>query len=102
MNTLPDKLPESLRGQLDPVAIVAKRRTGRKPSKPTIWRWCKRGCRGVRLEAANHSGQWYTTAEAFDQFLAGQTAAALAAPDPERQATDRAAEDDELREAGLL
>jgi hypothetical protein len=97
MNTSPDKLPESLRGQLDPVSIVAKRRTGRKPSKPTIWRWVRKGIRGrVKLQAVCHSGTWFTTPEAFDQFLMAQTNAALADPPPDSD------EDDRLREAGLL
>jgi hypothetical protein len=76
MSTAP--LPAVLTGeQLEHVAIVAKRRTGKRPSPATVWRWCRKGVRGgIRLHAV-YAGYWATTTEAFDLFLKQQTDATL-------------------------
>jgi len=68
-----------LSGQLEHVATIAKRRTGRKAAPSTIWRWCKKGLRGgsIKLQAIHHSGYWQTTEAAFDAFLQEQTQAAM-------------------------
>lgn len=47
-----------------------------RPNITTIWRWCLRGCRGVRLESFVRGGRRFTTAEALERFIAGTTAAA--------------------------
>ena len=87
-----------LSGVLSHVAMIAKQRTGRKPSPATIWRWCKKGLRGgsIRLQAIYHGGYWQTTDAAFNEFLKRQTDAALS------QAPADDVSDDELRAAGLL
>jgi len=91
-------LPTNLDGQLEPVATIAQKRTGKRPSRPTVWRWIKKGvCQGVTLDAV-HAGQWMTTAKAFDDFLARQTEAML----QPRKNTLPTATDDSLRAAGLL
>lgn len=89
-----------LSGKLEHVATVAKRRTGKRPSPATVWRWCKRGLRGgsIRLHAVFHSGYWATTDAAFDAFLAAQTQAAHA--QSEKPVED--VSDADLRSAGLL
>lgn len=89
-------LPDILSGTLIPVAVVAKRRTGSRPSRATIWRWINKGTRGGKLDAVHHGGQWRTTAEAFDDFLSRQTEAARYSETPQN------ATDDDLRAAGLL
>ncbi len=92
-------LPTALEGKIEPVATVAFRKTGRRPSPPTVWRWTKKGVRGqkVKLQAVFHGGCWQTTPEAFDQFIADQTAAALG----EHEESDNASDAD-LIAAGLL
>lgn len=35
----------------------------------TAWRWCLRGCRGVRLESLLIGGVRYTSRQACDRFL---------------------------------
>ena len=90
----------SLDDELTPVATEAKRRTGKRPSPATVWRWCRRGCRGVRLEALNVFGQWHTTKEAFAAFIKGQTAAALESDDSPAERSPATAE--ALRKAGVL
>jgi hypothetical protein len=47
--------------QLRPVVEVAAGVLGNRPSKPTVWRWCRKGNRGGRLEAAFVNGKWRTT-----------------------------------------
>lgn len=93
-------LPESLTGTIEAVSVIAKRRTGKRPSPATVWRWCRKGVRhgSIKLQSVFHGGCWQTTDAAFDQFIADQTAAALGENCPE--ADD--ASDDDLRAAGLL
>ena len=80
---------------LRPVSLIARERTGKRPSPATVWRWCKKGIRGgVKLEAVNIFGSWHTTSEAFAEFLRAQTAVAMAEPS--------GCTDDELRSVGLL
>lgn len=92
-------LTKQLTGQIEAVSIIAKRRTGKRPSPATVWRWCRKGVRGgaVKLQAVFHGGCWQTTPEAFDQFIADQTAAALC----EHEESDNASDAD-LIGAGLL
>jgi len=92
------QLAESLSGMIEAVSVVAKRRTGKRPSPATVWRWCRKGVRhgSIKLTAVFHGGCWQTTPEAFEQFLAEQTAAALAVNEPESTS------DDDLRAVGLL
>ena len=50
----------------------------RLPSRPhvsTLWRWHKRGCRGIRLETVVIGGQRYTSDEAMQRFVDRTTAA---------------------------
>lgn len=88
---------ELLHGTLEHVAIVAKRRTGKRPHPSSIWRWVKKGVRGgsIKLRAIYHAGYWQTTDAAFDAFLQAQTQAAFAQ-------SDGNVTDDELKAAGLL
>ena len=91
------QLPEILDGQLEHVATVAKKRTGKRPSPATVWRWCRKGVKGgIKLTAVYASGYWQTTDAAFDEFLARQTNYALT-PDPSPEVSD-----DDLKAAGLL
>ncbi len=39
-----------------------------KPSPSTLWRWCRRGCKGVRLDYARVGRRIVTTPEALDCF----------------------------------
>jgi len=86
---------------LEPVSTVAKRVTGKRPSPPTVWRWCRHGVRSgtVKLEAICYAGSWHTTPAAFAQFLRDQTAAAM-----NRNAGDHTptCDDAALVAAGLL
>ncbi|WP_437202001.1 DUF1580 domain-containing protein [Planctomicrobium sp. SH664] len=93
-----DTLPEILSGQLEPIRVTAKRRTGKHPSPPTEWRWVRIGVAGGnKLPAALVGGRWCTTPAAFDAWIAAQTAAALA-----RQSASKDASNSDLRAADLL
>lgn len=88
---------------LIPIRTLTRDRLGKAVSPATQWRWLRKGCRGVRLEAVQVCGVWHTTPAAFGAFVNGQTAAALGndanpatpvARSPEKTA--------KLRAAGLL
>lgn len=87
-------------GQFNRVPTIAQQRTSQRPSPATVWRWCKKGLRGgrIKLRAIYHSGQWHTTAEAFDEFLNAQTEAAFS--QNEKPVED--VSDADLRAQGLL
>ncbi|MEX1230833.1 MAG: DUF1580 domain-containing protein [Planctomycetaceae bacterium] len=88
---------------LRPVTVIAKERTGRRPSPGTVWRWRLKGCRGAKLESVLVNGCWCTTVAAFARFVRDQTDAANAAC----TAADISTERDEattrrLKAAGLI
>jgi hypothetical protein len=39
-----------------------------RPHISTLWRWCKKGCRGARLEYLRLGGRIFTSAEALRRF----------------------------------
>lgn len=43
--------------------------TGRQPSAATLWRWCLKGCRGIRLESVCIGGRRYVTIPAIERFI---------------------------------
>ena len=63
----------------DPLSQLA-RRLPRKPSPATLWRWHKKGVKGVRLEVVSVGGRTYTTEAAFREFVRRQTEVTAAAP----------------------
>ena len=42
---------------------------GRKVHQSTIWRWCSRGVRGVRLEHRRIGTRYFTSREALSRFI---------------------------------
>jgi len=42
---------------------------GMQPHYRTLWRWCAKGLRGLRLESVFIGGTRYTTKEAIDRFV---------------------------------
>ena len=56
---------------------AAKLAPGR-PHASTVWRWCREGINGVRLEYVRFGRRIFTSAEALERF-----ASALASADPE-------------------
>lgn len=48
----------------------------------TIWRWCTKGVRGVRLESLVIGGRRVTTEEAFERFIAATNPEASATATP--------------------
>ena len=49
---------------------------GQKVHVATVWRWIKRGCRGVKLETLLLGGSRLTSLEALQRFAERTTAAA--------------------------
>lgn len=85
-------------GDLGPIATIAHRIEGRRPSRPTVWRWTRKGVAGgVRLDAIHTSVGWMTTEAAFRDFLDRRTEAML-----QPRETVPPASDDDLRASGLL
>lgn len=56
--------------------------TGRKPHVSTLWRWCQKGCRGVRLESICIGGKRFVTAAAIERFVEALTASGAGRPEP--------------------
>jgi hypothetical protein len=86
------------------LTTAAKSLPGR-PHVSSIWRWCRRGVRGVQLETIVIAGRRFTSCEALQRFAEATTAAANGQRAPSRtnrgrQAEQRAAER-ECEEAGL-
>ena len=88
---------------LIPVQALCRERLGKRVAPATLWRWVRKGCRGVRLDAVRAAGTWCTTRAAFAQFLRDQTAAALTTDEVEDHVSERsAAIERRLKAAGLL
>lgn len=47
---------------------AAKRSPGR-PHASTVWRWCRAGLNGVRLEYVRFGRRIFTSAEALERFV---------------------------------
>lgn len=47
--------------------------TGRRPDKTTMYRWCLRGVRGVKLEHVRLGGVIFTSRQAITRFIEAQT-----------------------------
>lgn len=43
--------------------------TGQKPHVSTLWRWCLKGCKGIRLESICIGGKRFVTAAAIERFI---------------------------------
>jgi hypothetical protein len=43
--------------------------TGKRLALTTVWRWCSKGCRGVRLESVCIGGRRYVTIPAIERFI---------------------------------
>ena len=76
--------------------LVPRRRRGVKLHVSTLYRWWKKGTRGVRLEAVSCGGSPATTAEALHRFFAAiaETKAPSAAKRAPLVKTQRAAKKD--------
>lgn len=77
-------------GTENPLSLTeaAKVAPGR-PHLATVWRWCQRGVRGVKLETIVVGGRRFTTTEALERFIARTTAAANGEPAPIRTPRQR-------------
>jgi hypothetical protein len=73
----------SLSDRLLTMAEAAKSLPGR-PHASSIWRWYKKGARGVRLETILRGGRRFTSVEAIERFIIATTAAADGQPKPRR------------------
>lgn len=64
---------------------------GRKPHPSTLWRWARKGVRGVRLEYARLGRRIVTSREALGRFVNALAEADLqeSRPAPKRQAFSR-------------
>lgn len=60
---------------LSEAARALPRIGGKRPHCSTLWRWCRRGCNGVRLEYARIGRRIVTSEEALSRFAARLAAA---------------------------
>jgi hypothetical protein len=73
----------SLDETLVTLAQAAKRLPGR-PHVSTLWRWARRGVRGIVLETYVVAGRRFTSTEALERFASATTAAANGVSPPMR------------------
>lgn len=57
------------------------RLTGQKPHVSTIYRWCLKGCKGVRLDSICIGGKRFVTATAIERFIEASTESRAAPPE---------------------
>lgn len=62
---------------------AVNRVTGTRPAYPTLWRWCKKGVAGIKLEYVLVGGRLYTSIEAVRRFVAATTEQHATEPDKE-------------------
>ncbi|QDV36363.1 DUF1580 domain-containing protein [Tautonia plasticadhaerens] len=89
---LDDALAKGGRGGLISPAELARRLPNR-PHVSTVWRWCHRGIRGVRLGTVAIGGRRYTTPALVEEFLArlSESGGPKGAPPPSPPPPDRRA-----------
>ena len=58
---------------LPDAAAYLGRITGQKPHVSTLWRWCLKGCKGVKLDSICIGGKRFVTAAAIDYFIDAST-----------------------------
>lgn len=58
---------------LPDAAAYLGRITGQKPHVSTLWRWCLKGCKGMRLDSICIGGKRFVTAAAIDEFIDAST-----------------------------
>jgi hypothetical protein len=54
---------------LPDAASYLGRLTGQKPHLSTLWRWCSKGCKGIRLESICIGGKRFVTVKAISRFI---------------------------------
>jgi hypothetical protein len=83
--------------------ILPQRRQGRKVSTSSLYRWAKRGLKGVRLEVIQIGGTTATSKQALQRFCDRLTAAARPATPAEDapQVEDHEATERELDQLGI-
>jgi hypothetical protein len=62
--------------KLSKVAAIVEKITGERPHVCTIHRWCRRGCKGVKLRTAFAGGHRRSTETWVKEFFQAVTAAA--------------------------
>ena len=83
--------------KLMPLVDAVQAATGRRPHLSTVWRWCTRGARGIRLECRVLGGRRYTSPDAVARWMELTTiardgeSAPVTTPRQRQQAADRAA-----------
>lgn len=89
---------------LRPVAVLVADLTGRRPSPPTVWRWCVRGTRRAgKLPALRVFGSWNTTRQALLTWLQAESSRKSEESLGDREEGERTGETRQrLQEAGLL
>jgi|688.fasta_scaffold305836_1 hypothetical protein len=54
----------------------------KKPNVSTVWRWCLKGCRGVKLASICIGGKRFVTVSAIERFIADRSLAETSATPP--------------------
>lgn len=44
-----------------------------RPNSATVWRWCTKGARGIKLDSSTIGGRLYTSEAAIQRFIESRT-----------------------------
>jgi hypothetical protein len=55
---------------------IGKSTNGKKPHISTLYRWCTKGCKGVKLDSTAIGGKRYVTVSAIERFIEASNATA--------------------------
>lgn len=82
--------------------LIPSNRDGKKIHISTVFRWCRPGLRGIRLECVKIGGASFTSHEAVERFVAKLSTPIEASTDNPDEATARsAAAEAKLEEIGI-
>jgi hypothetical protein len=71
---------ETLVSLADVPALLPERRGSKRPHVSCIYRWCQRGCKGIKLEWLQCGGTKVTSTEAIQRFFDRLTTQAGSTP----------------------
>lgn len=73
-----------------------------RPSPTTMWRWCTRGIRGVRLRSVKIGRSRMTSEEALQEFVSNLNPEVISEDSPQKHETRSPASTEALRKRGLI
>jgi hypothetical protein len=74
----------------DAASYIGRLTGAAKPNVTTVWRWCLKGCKGVKLESICIGGKRYVTVSAIERFIEARSVPGASESTPPAASTPRA------------